>query len=42
MRRRRGPGKAIVATARKLLTIVSYTLKNHWTVTDFAHFELAS
>lgn len=42
IRRRRGPGKAIVATARKLLTIVYYTLKNHWTFTDFAQFELAS
>jgi transposase len=39
---RRGTGKAIVATARKLLTIIYYTLKNNWTFTDFAHFELAS
>jgi len=38
---RRGTGKAIVATARKLLTIVYYTLKNHWTFRDFTNFELA-
>ena len=42
IQRRRGTGKAIVATARKLLTIIYYTLKNNWTFTDFAHFELAS
>ena len=41
IKRRRGSGKAIVATARKLLTIVYYTLKNHWTFSDFAHFEMA-
>lgn len=33
---RRGFAKAIVATARKLLTIVYYTLKNGWYFTDFA------
>jgi len=38
---RRGTGKAIVATARKLLTIVYYTLKNHWTFRDFTQFQLA-
>ncbi|MBP7847331.1 MAG: transposase [Burkholderiales bacterium] len=32
---KRGFGKAIVATARKLLTIVYYTLKNGWYFTDF-------
>lgn len=42
IKRRRGAGKAIVATARKLLTIVYYTLKNHWTFTNFAQFEVAS
>ena len=41
IQQRRGTGKAIVATARKLLTIVYYTLKNHWTFRDFTHFELA-
>lgn len=42
IQRRRGSGKAIIATARKLLTILYYTLKNNWTFTDFAHFEVAS
>ena len=42
IQRRRGSGKAIVATARKLLTIVYYTLKNHWTFTTFPQFEVAS
>jgi len=42
IQRRRGTGKAIVATARKLLTIIYYTLKNNWIFSDFAHFELAS
>jgi transposase len=32
---RRGFAKAIVATARKLLTIVYYTLKNGWYFIDF-------
>ena len=41
IQRRRGTGKAIVATARKLLTIVYYTLKNHWTFRDFTNSELA-
>lgn len=38
IQRRRGAGKAIVATARKLLTIVYYTLKNPWVFTDFSAF----
>lgn len=42
IQRRRGSGKAIVATARKLLTIVYYTLKNHWTFTDFTTFAVES
>jgi transposase len=41
IQRRRGAGKAIVATARKLLTIIYYTLKNNWMFSDFAQFELA-
>jgi len=41
IRRRRGTGKAIVATARKLLTIVYYALKNDWVFDDFGHFVLA-
>lgn len=42
IRHRRGTGKAILATARKLLTIVYYTLKNNWTFTDSDHFALAT
>jgi transposase len=41
IRRRRGTGKAIVATARKLLTIVYYALKNDWVFDDFGSFVLA-
>ena len=36
----RGAGKAIVATARKLLTIVFNTLKNKWVFEDFAQFKI--
>ncbi len=36
---RRGSGKAIIATARKLLGIVYGTLKNEWTFTDFPNFK---
>jgi len=42
IQRRRGAGKAIVATARKLLTILYHTLKNDWVFKDFPNFELAS
>lgn len=41
IQRRRGTGKAILATARKLLTIVYYTLKNNWVFDDFSSFALA-
>lgn len=39
---RRGSGKAIIATARKLLGIVYNTLKNDWIFEDFANYKLAS
>jgi transposase len=42
IRCRRGTGKAIIATARKLLTTVYYTLKNNWIFSDSDHFALAS
>jgi hypothetical protein len=35
---RRGTGKAIIATARKLLTIIYDTLKNGWVFSDFTTF----
>jgi transposase len=37
---RRGAGKAIIATARKLLTIIYNTLKNHWVFDDFTTFSI--
>lgn len=42
IRQRRGTGKAILATARKLLTLVYYTLKNNWIFSDSDHFALAA
>ena len=41
IQRRRGTGKAIIALARKFLTIIYDTLKNHWTFEDFPNFILA-
>ena len=37
---RRGSGKAIIATARKLLSIIYHTLKNGWIFEDFPNFKL--
>jgi transposase len=37
---KRGAGKAIIATARKLLNTVFYTLKNNWVFQDFPNFKL--
>lgn len=42
IRERRGTGKAILTTARKLLTLVYYTLKNNWVFSDSDHFALAA
>jgi transposase len=39
IKKRRGSGKAIIATAKKLLGIVYETLKNKWIFTDFPNFE---
>lgn len=38
---RKGAGKAIIATARKLLGIIYNTLKNNWVFEDFTRFKLA-
>jgi transposase len=38
IRARRGTGKAIIATARKLLAIIYDTLKNGWVFNDFTTF----
>ena len=37
---KKGSGKAIIATARKLLTIIYRTLKNNWVFEDFNNFKL--
>ena len=39
LRANKGHGKAIIATARKLLTLIFYTLKNSWYFTDFVNNE---
>lgn len=41
IRVRRGSGRAIIATARKLLSIIYRTLKYDWIFEDFANFVLA-
>lgn len=41
LKAKKGSGKAIIATARKLLTIIYRTLKNNWIFADFNRFQLA-
>lgn len=41
LKAKKGSGKAIIATARKLLTIIYRTLKNNWVFEDFNRFKLA-
>jgi len=41
VKERRGSGKAIIATARKLLKIIYDTLKNGWVFEDFPAFKIA-
>lgn len=41
LKAKKGAGKAIIATARKLLSIVYNTLKNNWIFEDFNKFKLA-
>jgi transposase len=38
---RKGAGKAIIATSRKMLGIIYNTLKNNWVFEDFTKFKLA-
>lgn len=40
IKHRRGTGKAIIATARKLLNTIFHTLKNKWVFADFPTFKL--
>lgn len=42
IKNRRGTGKAIIATAKKLLKIIYDTLKNKWIFEDFTRFKIAS
>lgn len=42
IQRRRGTGKAIIATARKFLGIIYETLKNGWIFEDFPNFVIAN
>jgi transposase len=42
IKERRGAGKAIIATARKMLKIIFDTLKNKWVFEDFTTFKIAA
>lgn len=42
LKSKKGSGKAIIATARKLLGIVYRTLKNNWVFEDFNKFKLVT
>jgi transposase len=42
IKRHRGSGKAIIATARKFLGIIYQTLKNRWIFEDFPNFVIAN
>jgi transposase len=41
IKNRKGAGKAIIATSRKMLGIIYNTLKNNWVFEDFTQFKLA-
>jgi len=40
LKAKKGSGKAVIATARKLLTIIYRTLKNDWVFEDFSNFKI--
>ncbi len=42
LKAKKGSGKAIIATARKLLTIIYRTLRNNWVFEDFNQFKMAT
>jgi len=42
LKQKKGSGKAIIATARKMLGIIYRTLKNDWVFSDFNNFVLAN
>ena len=41
LKAKKGGGKAIIATSRKMLGIIYNTLKNNWVFEDFTRFKLA-
>ncbi len=41
LKQKKGSGKAIIATSRKMLEIIYNTLKNNWVFKDFNNFEIA-
>ncbi len=41
MKEKKGSGKAIIATARKMLEIICDTLESDWVFEDFNNFVLA-
>jgi len=41
LKAKKGSGKAIIATSRKMLGIIYNTLKNNWVFEDFTRFKLA-
>lgn len=42
IKEKRGSGKAIIATARKFLNTIFYTLKNDWVFEDFTRFKIST
>jgi len=42
LKAKKGSGKAVIATVRKLLTIIYRTLKNNCVFEDFNNFKLQS
>ena len=40
LKAKKGSGKAIIATSRKMLGIIYNTLKNNWIFEDFTQFKL--
>jgi len=42
LKSKKGSGKAIIATSRKLLTIIYRTLKNDWVFEDFSNYKLTA
>ncbi len=41
-KKKRGSAKAIIATARKFLTTIFYTLKNDWVFKNFTKYEISN